>query len=178
MRSSSRHLLILPLLVLRIAATADAGEWSCNRARQFHLNCDGVASQQPSQRQRAWVDSLLERLRTAGGQISHVDFFVRSSARLTLNGDAIDCPVFQLAAEEVPHVFYVSCEDLVVDFSAREILSPGVSGQSRHVSPSRSVAALVHSTGTRITGVPVGPCFTPPWFLWNPWFRGAEVWWY
>ncbi len=156
---------------------ARAGEWSCDPARQFHLVVRDVASSQIGEPQRRWIDSLTEALRQRGGNISHVNVFVRSTAGLTLNGEPTDCPVFQ-GEETPPRLFYIGCEDLIVDFSAQEVLSPGVAGQSRHISPSASVAALVHSKGTRIVGVPVGGCLVPPLFFWNPWFRESEVWWY
>lgn len=50
----------------------------------------------------------------------------------------------------------------MIDFHARTILHPRVGGQSRQESPSRGVVALLHATGNRITGVPVGACLTPP----------------
>lgn len=156
---------------------ACAGEWDCNRTRQFRLDVPSLESAQTKDSDRKWVESLVSNLREQGGDISAVDTLVQSDASLTLNGERSDCQVLQLA-DGAPGVFYVQCENLVVDFHSQRIIDVGVSGQSVHVSPSKNVAVLIHSTGHEISGVPVGPCFSPPHFLWNPWFSRSRVWWY
>jgi hypothetical protein len=62
-----------------------------------------------------------------------------------------------------------------IDFASRDLVALGGGGTSVHASPTGTVAAIVHSTGTRVEGVPLMMCFFPP-FL-NPWFRAREVWW-
>jgi len=146
------------------------------RGQQYHLDRRGAERETASGEQRAWAKLLTDRLTVQGGQVSAVDLFVPTRGKLSLNDEPAPCQLYQ-AADAEPEVFLVVCESMnfFVDFASERLVALGVGGLSVHASRTGAVAALVHSTGTHVEGVPLMMCFFPP-FL-NPWFRTREVWW-
>ena len=146
------------------------------KGRQFRLDRSLAERVPASNEQRAWARQLADRLTVQGGHVSGVDLFVATHGKLALNGEPAPCPLYQ-AADAQPEVFLVVCEsaNFWIDFASRDMIALGGGGVSVHASPEGAVAAIVHSTGTRIEGDALMMCFFPP-FL-NPWFRAQEVWW-
>ena len=171
-----RAALVAAAVVLAAPIRAPAGEWECKSGQQYHLDRRAAERESASAEQRAWAKLLADRLTVQGGQVSAVDLFVPTKGTLSLNDAPAPCQLYQ-AADAEPQIFLVVCESnhFWIDFASRHMVALGGAGLSVHASPTGAVAALVHSTGTQVEGVPLTSCFFPP-FL-NPWFRAREVWW-
>ena len=163
-------------LVAAAPVGAAAGEWECKPGQQYHLDRRAAEREAASGEQRAWAKLLADRLIVQGGDVSAVDLFVPTRGKLALNGEPAPCQLYQ-AADAEPEVFLVVCASshFWIDFATRVMVAVGGAGLSVHASPTGTVAAIVHSTGTHVEGAALMTCFFPP-FL-NPWFRAGEVWW-
>lgn len=161
------------ILVLAAPIRAPAGDWECVSGRQYHLDWRGAGREAASGEQQAWAKLLADRLTVQSGEVSAVDLFVPSKGKLSLNDEPAPCHLYQ-AADAEPETFLVVCDwmSFRIDFASRHMVALG---GGVYDSPTGTVAALVHPTGTHVEGVPLMMCFFPP-FL-NPWFRAREVWW-